>query len=174
MGEILETPRLVLREMDEGDLPGLRRILQDPVAMAAYEHAFSEEEVRGWLERQQRRYREHGFGLWAACLREGGEMIGQCGLSWQSWGAQQVPEVGYLFARRFWHRGYATEAARASRDHAFGRLGLAEVFSIIRDTNLPSMNVAIRNGMLVRGRLVKQYYGMEMPHLVFSVKRQVE
>ncbi len=171
MKHVVKTQRLSLREMDEDDLPALRRILQDPIAMAAYEHAFSEEEVLQWLQRQRQRYREDGFGLWAVCLQESGEMVGQCGLTWQNWDGSRVPEVGYLFARAFWHHGFATEAARACRDHAFTALGFLEVFSIIRDTNLPSLNVAIRNGMLVRGRMVKQYYGMEMPHLVFSVRR---
>ena len=50
-------------------------------------------------------------------------------------------------------------------------LGLDEVCSIIRDNNLASQAVAKRNGMTVTGRLVKHYYGMDMPHLVFSVRR---
>ena len=171
---ILETRRLLLREMDEGDLPGLRRILQDPEAMYAYEHAFSEEEVQNWLANQRRRYREDGFGLWAAVLKETGEMIGQCGVTLQGWEGSLVPEVGYLFQRDCWHRGYATEAAAACRDYAFCVLGFPEVFSIIRDTNLPSQRVARRGGMEVRGSFVKHYHGVDMPHLVFSVRRPKE
>ncbi len=170
--EILETTRLYLREMDEDDLPTLRLILQDAQVMTAYEHAFSEEEVQAWLANQARRYREDGFGLWAVCAKQSGEMLGQCGITWQSLAEKQVPEIGYLFAQKFWRRGYAIEAAKACRSYAFEKLGFAEVFSIIRDTNLASMNVAIRNGMLVRSRFTKQYYGMEMPHLVFSVKKR--
>jgi ribosomal-protein-alanine N-acetyltransferase len=167
----LETQRLLLRELEEGDLPGLRAILQDAETMYAYEHAFSEREVRQWLERQQQRYREEGFGLWAVLLKETGAFIGQCGLTMQDWGARRVPEIGYLFNRGYWHRGYATEAARACKRYAFQTLGLAEVFSIIRENNAPSRAVAERNGMRVRGRLVKHYYGLDMPHLVYSVRR---
>ena len=54
---ILQTERLYLRQMTEQDLPDLRDILQDVEVMTAYEHAFSEEEVRDWLARQQQRYR---------------------------------------------------------------------------------------------------------------------
>ena len=64
--EILRTGRLALREMTEDDLGDLREILQDPEVMYAYEHDFSEEDVRKWLSRQQARYRKDGFGLWAA------------------------------------------------------------------------------------------------------------
>ena len=172
MEPILQTSRLLLREMTEDDLPALRSILQDPQVMYAYEHAFSEDEVRAWLAKQRRRYAEDGFGLWAMVLRQTGAMIGQCGLTWQDRGdGTQCVEVGYLLQRAFWHQGYATEAATACKAYAFQALGLDEVCSIIRDNNLASQAVARRNGMTVTGRLVKHYYGMDMPHLVFSVRR---
>ena len=62
---ILETPRLCLREMTWDDYPALCRMLKDPDVMYAYEHAFSDEEARAWMEKQLARYREYGFGLWA-------------------------------------------------------------------------------------------------------------
>ena len=96
-------------------------------------------------------------------------MIGQCGLTYQDWGARRVIEVGYLFCKEVWHQGYATEAAVACKRYAFDTLGAREVFSIIRDNNLPSQRVARRNGMTVRDSFVKHYYGIDMPHLVFSV-----
>lgn len=108
----LETERLLLREMTENDLDDLKEILMDGPTMYAYEGAFTEEETRGWLEGQFRRYRENGFGLWAVVLKETGEMIGQCSLSWQDADlGEPVLEVGYLFKRKHWRRGYAAEAA---------------------------------------------------------------
>ena len=170
---VLETGRLLLREMTGGDFPALCRMLRDPEVMYAYEHAFSEEEARDWLRRQRDRYARDGIGLWAVVEKCSGEMVGQCGLTWQDCGyPAPVLEVGYLLERAAWHRGYATEAARACRDYAFDRLGAGEVFSIIRDSNLPSQRVARRNGMEVRGMFVKHYYGVEMPHLIFSVRRE--
>ena len=116
---ILETERLSLREMTRDDLPALRAILQDPVVMTAYEGAFSEEEVEQWLVKQQLRYAHDGFGLWAVLDKVTGKMIGQCGLTMQDANGRQVVEVGYLFRRDHWHRGYATEAARACKRYAF-------------------------------------------------------
>lgn len=63
----------------------------------------------------------------------------------------QVPEVGYLLAKNYWHRGYATESARACMEFAFDVLGVPEVFSCIRDDNTPSLAVARRNGMELCG-----------------------
>lgn len=168
----IETKRLILREMTENDLPALRKILQDEEVMYAYEHAFSEEEVIKWFENQQRRYRENGFGLWTAVLKYGGEMIGQCGITYQDIGNERVPETGYLFQKKFWHSGYATEAAQACNRYAFDVLGMAEIYSIIRDNNLPSRKVAERNGMEICGSITKHYYGIDMPHVVYRLKRQ--
>ncbi|WP_313354379.1 GNAT family N-acetyltransferase [Microbacterium sp.] len=168
---ILTTPRLDLRELTDDDLPALRAILQDPETMTAYEGAFDEDMVQAWLARQKNRYRDDGFGLWAVILRETGEMIGQCGLTRQPILGEDVIEVGYLFTRSHWHRGYAIEAATGCRDHAFTVLGTDRVWAQVRDTNIASMNVAIRLGMTVRGRFVKHYRGVDMPHLAFAIDR---
>lgn len=158
--------------MTARDLPALNAIMQDAETMVAYEGPFDDAMVVAWLERTLTRYREDGFGLWAVALRETGEMIGQCGLTRQHILDEDVIEVGYLFNRAHWHRGYAVEAATACRDHAFEILGIERVYAQVRDTNLASMNVAIRLGMTVRGRFEKHYRGVDMPHLAFAVDRQ--
>lgn len=168
---ILETQRLILREMTQADLPALRRILQDDETMVAYNGAFDEAETQAWLDRQLARYAQYGFGLWAVALKQTGEMIGQCGLTMQPWHGDEVLEVGYLFNRAFWHHGYATEAARGCMEYAFDRLGAKEVCSIIRDTNQPSRRVAERNGMVLRDTWVKHYRGVDMPHVRYCATR---
>ena len=169
---ILETGRLILREMTAADFEPLCGILQDPEVMYAYEHAFTDEEVQNWLGNQLRRYREDGFGLWAVIRKENGAFIGQTGLTMQDIGDRQVVEVGYLFRKDAWGRGYATEAARACKEYAFSRLDIPEVWSIIRDTNAASQAVAKRNGMAPAGSIVKHYYGMDMPHILYKVSRE--
>ncbi len=83
---ITETERLIIREMVPSDLDALCGILCDEEVMcAAYENAFSIEEAQNWMNRHFRRYEEYGFGLWAVVLKETNEMIGQCGLTMQSW-----------------------------------------------------------------------------------------
>jgi len=168
---ILETERLYLRELTQADYPALCKILQDEAVMYAYEHAFSDDEVQNWLNRQLERYAQYGFGLWAVVLKASDEMIGQCGLSMQDYKDGQILEVGYLFQKDHWHKGYATEAAIACKEYAFNKLDAPEVFSIIRDTNIASQNVAKRNGMKVEDEFIKHYYNIDMPHLLFSVSR---
>lgn len=164
---IIETPRLILREMTQADYPALAAIIQDEQTMYAWEGAMSDEETQAWLDKQLTRYKEDGFGLWAVILKESGGMIGQAGILWGDIEDERLPEIGYMFHRAHWGNGYAIEAARACKQYAFEQLNFEEIYSTIRDTNLPSMNVAIRNGMLARRRFIKHYRGVDMPHIVF-------
>ncbi len=168
---VLETERLYLRKMTQGDFEFLCKIMQDKETMYAYEGAFSDMEVQEWLDRQISRYQKWGFGLWAVILKKTDEMIGQCGLSMQPWKDSEVLELGYLFRRIYWHKGYATEAAKACKQYAFEVLNAKEVCSIIRDTNIASQNVALRNGMVVVDSWTKHYRGVDMPHYRYVVVR---
>ncbi len=98
-------------------------------------------------------------------------MIGQCGLTMQPWKEDEVLEIGYLFEKSYWYQGYATEAAIACKKYAFEVLKAKEVCSIIRDTNIPSQNVAIRNGMTIMDQWIKHYRGVDMLHDRYVIKR---
>jgi len=156
--------------MQQSDYSALCKILQDEDVMYAYEGVFSDAEVQEWLDKQIRNYKELSFGLWAVMLKGTDNMIGQCGLTMQNYSDKQILEVGYLFQKSFWGKGYATEAAVACRDYAFEKLDATEVFSIIRDTNIASQNVAKRNGMAIVDTFIKHYRGIDMPHFLFSIK----
>lgn len=168
---ILETERLYLREVNRADFDSLCKVLQGEDTMYAYEGAFRDDEVWEWLNRQISRYQKWGFGLWAVILKETDEMIGQCGLTMQSWKEEEMLEIGYLFERPYWHKGYAIEAAKACKKYAFEILQADEVCSIIRDTNIASQKVAIRNGMTKTDMWTKHYKGVDMPHYCYVVHR---
>ena len=91
----------------------------------------------------------------------------------QPWKDQEVLEIGYLFQCTHWHKGYATEAAKACKKYAFEILKAPEVCSIIRDTNIPSQKVALRNGMHPTDHWTKHYKGIAMPHDRYTVIRKL-
>ena len=87
---VIETERLLLREMSENDFDALYKVLADADIMQHYPYTFDESRVRGWINRNIERYQIFGFGLWAVCLKETGEMIGDCGLTMQPINVQIV------------------------------------------------------------------------------------
>lgn len=168
---ILETDRLRLRQWRVGEEAILKTFLGDEQVMYAYEGAFNEEQILNWLEWNLTLYRDKGYGLWVIERKSDGVIIGECGLTDQVIDGKTYLEIGYHLIADAWHQGYMMEAAQAVKNYAFTVLDEKEVVSIVRDTNIPSMNVAIRNGMIVSKRVIKQYRGISMPHYIFKVSQ---
>ena len=68
-----------------------------------------------------------------------------------------------------WKKRYLKQ--NACKKYAFDILKADEVCSIIRDTNIASQNVAIRNGMVMTDTWTKHYRGVDMPHYRYVVYR---
>ena len=144
---ILKTERLILRELTYDDYAALYAVLADSDIMQHYPYTFDEARVRGWIEKNMRRYREEGFGLWAVVLKETGEMIGDCGITMQNIHGAMLPEIGYHIRADRQRRGYASEAAAACIRYAFENYGFPAVYSYMKYTNIPSQRTAVKNGM---------------------------
>lgn len=142
----IETERLSLREMKESDFDALYKVLADSDIMQHYPYAFDENRVINWIQRNIERYRIFGFGLWAVCLKETGEMIGDCGLTMQFINGEIKPEIGYHIRADKQRNGYAKEAAIAVRDWTFNNTPFQIVYSYMKYTNEPSVKTAISYG----------------------------
>jgi RimJ/RimL family protein N-acetyltransferase len=164
---VMQTERLKLRRMRVGDLQNLLGILSDEVAMTFYPSTYSEEETRKWIQRNLDRYERYGFGLWIVERKETGEFLGQCGLVVQQVEGVEEIEIGYLFLRKWWRHGFATEAACACRDYGFHTLGFERLISIIDPENIASRRVAEKVGMKVEGEV--ELWGRWM--CLYSMKR---
>ena len=144
---VLETKRLLLREMNIGDYDALYKVLADSDNMQHYPYVFDERRVREWIERNMERYSKEGFGLCAVCLKETGEMIGDCGLTLQNINGKTLPEIGYHIRRDCQRKGYAVEAAKAVCDWAFRNTDYQTLYSYCKYTNVPSIKTAESIGM---------------------------
>ena len=142
----IETERLLIREMTEQDFEPLYRVLADSDIMQHYPYAFDEERVRGWISRNMDRYKTFGFGLWEVCLKETGEMIGDCGLTMQLINGAIKPEIGYHIRRDQQRKGYAKEATAAVRDWTFRNTPFRMIYSYMKYTNEPSAKTAVSYG----------------------------
>ncbi|MBO4637143.1 MAG: GNAT family N-acetyltransferase [Clostridiales bacterium] len=143
---VIETERLILRQMTRDDFGSLYKVLADPSIMEHYPYSFDEKRVMGWIDRNIERYETFGFGLWAVCLKDSGEMIGDCGLTMQIIHDQIRPEIGYHIRADQQHKGYAKEASRAVRDWTFKNLPFNRIYSYMKYTNIPSSRTAMSYG----------------------------
>lgn len=143
---VIETERLLLREMTENDFEALYKVLADSDIMQHYPYTFDDTRIKGWINKNIERYQIFGFGLWAVCLKETGEMIGDCGLTMQLINNQIKPEIGYHIRRDKQRKGYAKEASIAVRDWAFSNTPFNIIYSYMKHTNIPSSQTAISYG----------------------------
>jgi RimJ/RimL family protein N-acetyltransferase len=142
-----QAPRLLLREMTDADLDDMAALLGDPDVMRYYPRPKTRAEAQGWINWNQNNYRTHRFGLWVMTLRSTGEFAGDCGLTMQQVDGRQELEVGYHVRASLQGRGYATEAAAATRDFARDVLGAERLIAIIDPANTPSRRVAEKIGL---------------------------
>ena len=150
----IETERLFLREMVEDDFEALRRVLGDRDIMRHYPYEFDDERIRSWIARNRERYSVFGFGLWAVCRKDTGEMIGDCGLTMQIIDGQIRPEIGYHIRADHQRQGYATEAARAVRDWTWQNTPFRAIYSYMKAENIPSIRTAMAYGCEYAGEFL--------------------
>jgi RimJ/RimL family protein N-acetyltransferase len=127
------TERLRLRRFRAGDAEAYAAINADPLVVRFLGGEIDRAASDAQLARIMGHWDEHGFGLWAAELRDGGRMVGFVGLSIPAFLPAVLPavEVGWRLASDVWGRGLATEGARAGVDWGFDGLGLDRIISII-------------------------------------------
>lgn len=166
----IETPRLVIRSFEIADAEQLHeRVLGDEETMRFIPRGASPslERTRGAVERFIRHEREHGFGLWAVELRATGELIGDCGLVYVEGKGPEV-EVAYHFAKEWWGRGLATEAARACLEYGFRELALREIIAICFPEHVASRRVMEKAGMRYVGPA--RYYELDLVKYVANAR----
>jgi RimJ/RimL family protein N-acetyltransferase len=145
----METERLLLRRWRDADRAPFARLNADPTVMEFYPAPLSAEESDAMVDRIESHFRQHGFGPWAAELRETGEFIGYVGLAVPRFVAHFTPcvEIGWRLAAEQWGKGLATEGARAVLRYAFEVLALLEVVSFTVPANVHSRRGMEKLGM---------------------------
>ena len=110
---MLETPRLVLRSWEERDREPFRRMNADPQVMEYFAAPLTPAESDAMIQRIEAHMERHGFGFFAAALRDTGELVGMVGMSHVPFDAHFTPcvEIGWRMAAAYWNRGLATEGS---------------------------------------------------------------
>ncbi len=147
-----ETPRLILREILPADAPGMFELDSDPDVhryLGNNPIKTLEEAVAGIAFIRQQ-YADYGIGRWAVIEKATGEFTGWAGLKYMTEtrnGHKNFYDVGYRFIKRYWGKGYATEAAIASVKYGFDVLKLKELFGMADVENVASNKALHKAGL---------------------------
>jgi RimJ/RimL family protein N-acetyltransferase len=144
----LDTPRLTLRRLEEGDAEFIVGLLNQPSFLANIgdRGVRNEDDARRYLsDGPMAMYARHGFGLWHVARKSDGVPIGMCGLLRRD----NLPDVdlGYAYLPDYWGQGYAFEAAAATLRHAAVKFGLTRVIAVVSQGNSGSIRVLEKLGM---------------------------
>lgn len=142
----LTTARLRLRHWLTEDLAPFAELNADPRAMRLMRGLLTEAESREFARRAQADLTGRGWGMWAVARKDDGSFLGSVGLNCPAFSSHFTPcvEIAWRLLPRHWGNGYATEAARASLDYAFGVLERPEVVAFSVPHNTPSRRVMER------------------------------
>jgi RimJ/RimL family protein N-acetyltransferase len=165
----LETDRLFIRPWTADDRPAFKAIMQD-TEVTHYIHGgkpFSDDDVDQFLARQARTFSEHDICMGAAIEKSSGRLVGIAGT--QPLGTTGDLEIGWIFARESWGRGYATEAGAAAMRHVLHTLARPRVVAIIDPENTPSKRVAARLGMEYEARYTGAQLGHRLPEIIVDL-----
>lgn len=167
-----ETDRLILREIIPIDAKGMFELDSDPEV-----HRFlgnkplnTINESREIIDFIRQQYRDFGIGRWAVIEKHTGDFIGWAGLKFIN---EEVNhqigyyDLGYRFIKRYWGKGYATEASIAARDYGFIQLQLNEIFGMTDINNHASKSVLEKTGL----KFIEDFDLRGEPHSWFKIRK---
>lgn len=165
MSFVLETPRLLLRQLTPDDAAFMLGLLNEPsfIANIGDKGVRTLDDARRFiLEGPMASYERNGFGLYRVELKEDGTTIGNCGLINREFIGEI--DVGFAYLPAYWSRGYAFEAAAAVMEYGRTQLGLKRIVAVVSPHNAGSIRVLQKLGLKHAGPVQLQAGG-EVIHL---------
>ena len=145
---MIRTERLVLRRWTDADRDPFAAMNADPVVMEHMQGLMPREAVDAFVDRIERHWEEHGWGLWAVEVPGVAPFVGYVGLWPAGYLANGMVEVGWRLAAAHWGHGYATEAAHQALRFGFEEVGLDEIVSFTVPQNVRLRRVMERIGLV--------------------------
>jgi len=156
MPTIIETPRLIIRDITSDDLQGMFELDSDA---EVYKYLGNDlitsidgsEKLIAFIRQQ---YLDNGIGRWAMVEKDSGSFMGWTGFKLISEtinGQSGYYDLGYRILPRYWGKGYATESAKACLKYGLDTLNLTPIYAMTNAENTASKNVLIKTGFIPSG-----------------------
>jgi RimJ/RimL family protein N-acetyltransferase len=164
---VLLTPRLRLEPLDDRHLDGFHALNADPEVMRYITgRAETREESKAAIARVQAAWARFGHSWWAFVEPDSGRVVGAGCVQHLRRSMATGPdptcplELGWRLVRDRWHRGLASEGARAMAAFAFDTLAAPELYAVCEPPNTASAAVMTRLGMRPLG--IQTWYDEQM------------
>jgi RimJ/RimL family protein N-acetyltransferase len=142
----LQTKRLYLRELtpDDAEAMYLLNLDEEVIRYTGDPPFMSIEAAKQFLEGYDQ-YERYGVGRWAVIRTSDAHVLGWCGLKYHP--QENMYDIGYRFFKKYWNRGYATEAASCCLTFGHQTLGIQTIIGHALKTNIASIRVFEKLGM---------------------------
>ncbi|MFB9886203.1 GNAT family N-acetyltransferase [Balneatrix alpica] len=145
----LTSQRIQLRQWQQQDLDAYAALLADAETVRYIGHGQPYSRQEAWMNMAvlAGHWQLLGFGIWALCARDSGELLGRVGfIQPEGWPGL---ELAWLLKRSHWGQGLASEAASLALDCARQHWPAnTPIISLIHPHNQRSARLAQRLGAL--------------------------
>ena len=161
MNIILETDRLYLREILPGDDERMFEMDSDPEVykFLGRKPIRDIDQSRKMIENIIQQYKENGIGRWAIIDKETHNFIGWTGFKLEKAelnGYSNYYDLRFRLLRKYWGKGYITEATKAAIEYAFEKLNIKEICSMTLVSNEKSQKVLDKLGLQLVNKFLYQ------------------
>jgi [ribosomal protein S5]-alanine N-acetyltransferase len=166
---IIETKRLVLRELRNTDMPPLLEMLNAPVVMRWLfgSGPKTDDEARLFVN-ENFVFGKQAQGLGVLCARETGCFVGFAGLLPCRYLYEDDFELGFALGEDSWGKGYATEIAAAQVSYGFRNFDVQRLLGLAHPQNIASLHALEKIGMKLLKTINTDQRG---PRCVYIIKR---
>lgn len=165
MKTILQTPRLILHELNTNDAQSFYELNLNPnVVRYTGDLPFESVSAAEEFLKNYHPYQEDGYGRWAVISKESGEFLGWCGLKFDG----KETDIGFRFFEKHWNKGFATESAKACLEYGFKDLELEEIVGRAMKENLASIQVLQKIGLTYVGEMDSALH----PGVLYRIRKE--
>jgi ribosomal-protein-alanine N-acetyltransferase len=175
MNLILETERLILREMLPSDAEALFEMDSNPnVHKYLWNKPLTSiDGVYQYIEMVRNQYLENNIGRFVVILKETNDLIGWAGLKYNTEMVNNKVhfyDIGYRLNEKFWGKGYASEASFAWLDYGFNVMKIKVMEAAAHTENIASNRILQKIGLKMTEQYLEEgvswnWYELKNPNL---------
>lgn len=151
---VLISQRLILQQISSDDITGIKSLFSESPSMLFLTDDQKREKAAEWVSKMETSFKKNNPGYFSCFLKNDNTFIGHCGLIKRHFNDEEIFELGYAILRKFWNKGFATEALTTCINFAFNVLKIKHLTAFIEPHNTASILVAQKAGMVFKEDII--------------------